>query len=111
MQSAHPQSVRPRPRSGFPWNVFLPWALTAAVLVVTAVAVFWPREVGTDQPPPGQAGSLVWGDAVFANPLELAAWLRIRGGSYATWARRHPAAVKLLTDPPVPKTAPPAPAG
>ena len=54
---------------------------------------------------PGQPGLLVWGDAVFANPLELEAWLRIRGVSYAQWARRHPAAVKILTDPPA-KTTP-----
>ena len=87
----------------------MPWALTAAVLVVTAVAALWPRDVGTEEPPPGHAGLLVWGDAVFSNPLDLEAWLRIRGGSYATWARRHPAAVKLLTDPPAHRTAPSAP--
>ncbi|MEO5575999.1 MAG: hypothetical protein ABIR67_02455 [Gaiellaceae bacterium] len=87
----------------------LPWAITAAVLVVTAVVAFWPRPVGTEQPPPGRAGTLVWGNAVFSNPLELEAWLRIRGASYATWARRHPAAVKLLTEPPAPRPAPSAP--
>ena len=38
----------------------------------------------------------MWGDGVFANKLELEAWLRIRGVSYESWARKHPAAVKLL---------------
>jgi hypothetical protein len=98
--SAHPQRVAQKPQPRFPWTVVLPWAIAIAVLIVTAGAVLWPRSVGTEQPPPGQAGSLVWGDAVFTSPLELEAWLRIRGGSYATWARRHPAAVKILTQPP-----------
>jgi len=100
MVSANP--ARPKPRPRFPWSVFLPWAITGIVLVVTAGALLWPRGVGTKQPPPGHAGTLVWGDAVFVNPLELQAWLRVRGASYATWARRHPAGVKLLTEPPVP---------
>lgn len=109
--SAHAQRAHPERQPRFPWTVFVPWAIAAAVLVVTAGAVFWPREVGTEQPPPGQAGTLVWGDAVFSNPLELEAWLRIRGASYATWARRHPAAVKILTEPPATRTTPPAPSG
>ena len=108
--SAQAERVQPKGKARFPWTVFLPWAIAAVVLVVTAVAVFWPRGVGTEQPPPGQAGTLVWGDAVFSNPLELEAWLRIRGASYATWARRHPAAVEILTQPPAEQTAP-APGG
>jgi hypothetical protein len=109
MLSAPAQNARPKPEPKFPWSVFLPWALTAAVLVVTAVAVLLPRAVGTDQPPPGRAGLLVWGDAVFSSPLELEAWLRVRGASYPTWARRHPAGVKLLTDPPAGRSVRPAP--
>ena len=50
----------------------------------------------SDPAAPGQAGALVWGNGVFANRLELEAWLRIRGVSYESWARKHPAAVKLL---------------
>jgi hypothetical protein len=103
--SGHAQRVQPSPRSGVPWSVVLPWVVTAAVLVVTAFAIFWPRPVEGNPAAPGQPGLLVWGDAVFANPLELEAWLRIRGVSYAQWARRHPAAVKILTDPPA-RTAP-----
>ena len=38
-----------------------------------------PRDVKSDPSPPGQSGALVWGDGVFANRLELEAWLRIRG--------------------------------
>ena len=100
MSATPAQNVRPKSEPRFPWSVFLPWALTAAVLVVTAVALLLPRAAGTDQPPPGQPGLLVWGNAVFSSPLELEAWLRVRGASYPAWARRHPAAVKLLTDPP-----------
>ena len=109
--SAHTQHIGPKPRSGLPWSVVLPWVITAAVLVVTAVALFWPRPIQGNPAAPGQPGLLVWGDAVFANPLELQAWLRIRGVSYAQWARRHPAAVKILTEPPAQRAAPATPAG
>ena len=60
------------------------------------VVAFLPRAVKSDPSPPGTTGALVWGDGVFANKLELEAWLRIRGVSYESWARKHPAAVKLL---------------
>ena len=102
MISPQTQRLAPKPRSGVPWGVVLPWVITAAVLVATAVALFWPRPVEGNPAPPGQSGALVWGDAVFANPLELQAWLRIRGASYATWAKRHPAGVEILLQPPKP---------
>lgn len=79
----------------------LPWAVTGAILVGAAVFALFPREVKTERPPPGTSGSLVWGDGVFSNALELEAWLRIRGVSYKTWARRHPAGVKLVAPRPV----------
>ena len=107
MMSAPAQSVKPKPQPKSPWSVYLPWGLTLAILVVTAVVVLLPRTAGTDQPPPGRAGLLVWGNAVFSSPLELEAWLRVRGANYPTWARRHPAGVKLLTDPPATRAAQP----
>ena len=111
MMSAPAQSVTPKPQPKSPWSVYLPWALTLAILVVTAVVVLLPRTAGTDQPPPGRAGLLVWGNAVFSSPLELEAWLRVRGANYPTWARRHPAAVKLLTAPPAKRDVQPTPSG
>jgi hypothetical protein len=111
MYAAQAQRVTPESRSRVPWGVLLPWVVTAAVLVATAVAIFWPRPVEGTPAAPGQSGLLVWGDGVFANPLELEAWLRVRGVSYAQWARRHPAAVKILTAPPQSPPAPVAPAG
>ena len=97
IQSKQPQREQPKRGSRLPWSVVLPWGLTGAILVGTAVLAFIPRGVRTEQPPPGQAGALVWGNGVFSNALELEAWLRIRGVSYKTWARRHPAGVKLVT--------------
>ena len=93
-------SSRPVPsvqrRSKPPWQVLLPWGIALAVLVTTALVAFLPRAIESDPSPPGTTGALVWGDGVFANRLELEAWLRIRGVSYESWARKHPAAVKLL---------------
>ena len=93
-------SSRPVPsvqrRSKPPWQVLLPWGIALAVLVTTALVAFLPRAIESDPSPPGTAGALVWGDGVFANRLELEAWLRIRGVSYESWAKKHPAAVKLL---------------
>jgi hypothetical protein len=83
-------------RSRLPWQVVGPWGVALIVLVTTALVAFLPRAVDSDPAPPGTTGALVWGDGVFANKLELEAWLRIRGVSYESWARKHPAAVKLL---------------
>ena len=94
--SRQKQVVPPRRGSRLPLQIVLPWAIAAAVLVATAVVAFLPRAVKSDPAAPGQAGALVWGNGVFANRLELEAWLRIRGVSYESWARKHPAAVKLL---------------
>ncbi len=80
--SIPPQQPQPKRGSRLPWSVVLPWGLTGAILVGTAVLAFLPRGVRTEQPPPGRSGALVWGDGVFSNALELEAWLRIRGVSY-----------------------------
>lgn len=111
MQSVAPHA-RPRKGTGRSKTVFLPLALPFAVLA--GVAVFgaltpYHRDAG---PPPGQAGRLVWGDGIFANRVELRAWFRLHGGSYRAWARRHPAALRLVkprAHPPLVKTRAPAP--
>lgn len=94
--SRSPRLAPPKRRTRLPWQVVLPWAVAGAILAVTLFVAFFPRDVKSDPSPPGQSGALVWGDGVFANRLELEAWLRIRGVSYESWARKHPAAVKLL---------------
>jgi hypothetical protein len=85
-----------RRRARLPWWVAVPWVVACVVLAGAAVAGVLPRAVKSDPAPPGHAGALVWGNGVFANKLELEAWLRIRGVSYKSFARKHPAAVKLL---------------
>ena len=101
---AHHPPRRPR---RIAWGVLLPWIVTLGLLAGTAAYVFWPSEPELRSPvKPGRDGALIWSDGVFANALELEAWLRIRGVSYRQWARRHPAAVKLLA--PEPKPAKPA---
>jgi hypothetical protein len=95
-----PKTPPPKGKTRFPWTVVLPWGLTGAILVGAAVLALMPRGVKTEQPPPGSPGALVWGDGLFTNALELQAWLRVRGVSYKTWARRHPAGVKLVAPPP-----------
>ena len=90
------------PRQHLPLSVLLPWGFALAVLVAAGVLAFLPRAVKTQPAAPGRSGALVWGDGVFANALELEAWLRIRGASYRTWALRHPAAVKLVAPGPTP---------
>ena len=94
------QAAPPKGKTRLPWTVVLPWGLTGAILVGAAVLTLMPRGVKTEQPPPGSPGALVWGDGLFTNALELQAWLRVRGVSYKTWARRHPAGVKLVAPPP-----------
>jgi hypothetical protein len=94
------RGVTPKGKTSLPWTVVLPWGLTGAILVGAAVLALMPREVKPERPPPGSPGALVWGDGQFTNALELQAWLRVRGVSYKTWARRHPAGVKLVAPPP-----------
>ena len=78
-----------------------PWAFTPLVLpfvILIAVAVFatlrW--HPATKTPPPGTRGSLVWGDAIFADRVEVQAWMTLHGASYVRWAKHHPAALRLL---------------
>jgi len=81
----------------YPLRIFLPLAVPFAILL--AVAVFaavshpTPRVV---TPAPGNRGSLVWGDGIFARPFELKGWLQLHGGSYRSWAKQHPAGVRLI---------------
>ena len=101
--STHSQQAQVPPGRGrLPWTVVLPWAITGAILVGTALYAFVPTKIESNPAAPGESGALVWGDGLFTNPLELQAWLRIRGVSYKEWAQKHPAGVKLLAPQPVP---------
>ena len=80
----------------------MPWAITGAILVGTALYAFVPTKIESNPAAPGESGALVWGDGLFTNALELQAWLRIRGVTYKEWAQKHPAGVKLLAPQPVP---------
>ena len=101
--STHSQRAQlPPGRGRLPWTVLLPWAITGAILVGTALYAFVPTKIESNPAAPGESGALVWGDGLFTNALELQAWLRIRGVSYKEWAQKHPAGVKLLAPQPVP---------
>src|SRR5215203_6553848 len=101
--STHSQRAQVPPGRGrLPWTVLLPWAITGAILVGTALYAFVPTTINSNPAAPGESGALVWGDGLFTNPLELQAWLRIRGVTYKEWAQKHPAGVKLLAPQPVP---------
>jgi hypothetical protein len=69
-----------------------------------------PDDVDRSKPKP-KAGGVSWGGRTFTTKQGLGSWLSSRGASYSTWAKRHPAAAKLLKGPvPKPKPAPRKPA-
>jgi hypothetical protein len=93
---AQPQDQRPRP-TGVSTKVFIPLLLPFLILIGIGVYAAVTPYASTNLPPPGQRGSLVWGDGIFANEFEFKAWLRLHGGgSFTQWAKLHPAAVKLV---------------
>jgi hypothetical protein len=80
-------------------GVFLPLALPFAILAGVAVFAVLTPQHQTSASGPGRPGALVWGDGIFANRVELKAWLAQHGGSYRVWLREHPGAKDLLTRP------------
>jgi hypothetical protein len=86
----------PRQKDRVPLRVFMPLALPVVVLLgVLAFAALTPYS-HTTGPPPGAPGALVWGNGIFANTFELKAWLNQHGASYRSWAKQHPAAIRLV---------------
>jgi hypothetical protein len=71
----------------------LPFAILAGVAVFAAVSPGTPRTAL----PANRPGALVWGNGIFANRVELKAWLLQHKVAYNRWAQQHPAAVKLVT--------------
>jgi hypothetical protein len=80
-----------------PTRVFIPLLLPFLILIGIAVYAAVTPYDSTNLPPPGQRGSLVWGDGIFANETEMKAWLKLHGGaSFTEWAKHHPAALSLV---------------
>jgi hypothetical protein len=50
-------------------------------------------------PEPGHSASVVWSGQNFTSQNDLNRWLEARGGSYKTWARRHPSQASVLESP------------
>jgi hypothetical protein len=86
-----------QPTRVYPLRIFLPLVVPFAILA--AVGVFalasHPKTSGATAAP-GTRGSLVWGDGLFAKPVEMKAWLRLHGGRYGPWAKQHPLGVSLI---------------
>jgi hypothetical protein len=85
-----------RLRQGQTSRILLPLAVPFLILAGIAVYAALTPLSKTNLPPPGARGSLVWGDAIFANERELKAWMRQHGGSYEAWVKSHPAAFRLV---------------
>ena len=75
---------------------FAPLVLPFVILIAVALFASFRWHPGTKTPPPGMRGSLVWGDAIFADRVEVKAWMTLHGASYTRWAKHHPAALSLL---------------
>src|SRR2546426_403707 len=75
---------------------FAPLVLPFVILIAIAAFATLRWHPTTKTPPPGTRGSLVWGDAIFADRVEVRAWMVLHGGSYQRWAKHHPAALRLL---------------
>jgi hypothetical protein len=89
-------AARRRRSSRKNWLILLPWAVPIAVFAGVALyAAFTPYTIKRE--PPGTRGHLVWSDAIFANRSQVSAWLRLHGGSFRVFKKRHPAALALVT--------------
>lgn len=87
---------RPPARRRLSIWVFAPLVAPFAILIGIGVFAAVAPYDSTKTPPPGTHGSLVWGDAIFANQIEMKAWLKLHGASYGPWAKLHPAALSLV---------------
>ena len=73
--------------------------LALAVAAAFGVIVWVGTRVWVSDKPAGRAvpaEDFVWGDRVPLTKPMLVQWLRAHGGSYSTWASRHPAAALRL---------------
>ena len=87
---------RPSTRRRISRWAYLPLAFPLAILLGVVVFANVKPAPAAGIAPPGSRGSLVWGDGIFSERVEVKAWLGIHGGSYRRWAPHHPAALRLL---------------
>jgi hypothetical protein len=72
------------------------YVAAAAIALVPGVAVGYAAGAKVGPFKPGPEPLLVWGGESFNSRVEFEAWLVLRGGSYQTWAARHPTAAAKL---------------
>lgn len=77
---------------------YVPFALAIVLLAVSFAFNRFIPQSSTTPKGPGTSGALYWSNGTFANRAELKAWLNAHGKSYATWAKQHPAALKLIPE-------------
>src|SRR5581483_4906284 len=68
--------------------------LVAGGLVLAAVPAAFAARVPASAA--ARADAIVWANRVFSSREALASWLSVRGTTYASWARRHPADAAIL---------------
>ena len=86
-----------------PASLLLPFLLAVVILLGTTAYGLLRPQSHVHPAAPGHRGSLVWGNGLFANRSELKAWLNQHDASYAKWAKKHPAALRLVPKAPKPK--------
>ncbi len=91
-QSTVAPNVRRHSSAGLFVSLLLPFAILATVGAYGLLR----SSDSTNLPQPGSRGALVWGNGIFASRVEMKAWLNLHGGGYRAWARRHPAALRLV---------------
>ena len=71
-----------------------PYAAVAVIAIVPASIIGY--AAGAKRGPFAPGPALIWGGEAFTSKADFAKWLQDRGGSYATWARNHPAVAAQL---------------
>lgn len=83
-----------------PWQNASPRQRLARYTIVVVVALAPGAAIGyaagAQVGPFAPAPLLVWSGESFNNRADFEAWLDVRGGSYAGWAAKHPAAAAKL---------------
>jgi hypothetical protein len=71
-------------------------AILLAPLFALGVASVAVGIVGGVVREPARPTSVVWSQRVFTSEKDLSGWLESRGGSYETWAKRHPSLASVF---------------
>jgi hypothetical protein len=82
-----------------PTGIMYRFLLALAVVAAFGAIVWVGARVEGSGKPVGRAvpaEDFVWGDRVPLTKAMLTRWLSAHGGSYSTWANRHPAAALRL---------------